>query len=145
MSPQAKPWVTDRSLLATLCHMTTFYAKHDRSYQEPPDWGEMPKRPGLYLSLSHGRDFPQQTMRQRGFAGPKIGPLLYMQTHYAQRITLRFANRRDAKRFFPDATLAINSLEVIEGTLVYGDKCYGDWDVCYIAAEFCVQAKSKRP
>lgn len=76
-------------------------------------------------------------MRQRGFAGPKIGPLLYMQTHYAQRITLRFANRRDAKRFFPNTTLAINSLEVVEGTLVYGDKCYGDWDVCYIAAEFC--------
>lgn len=137
MSPQAKPWVTNSSALATLCRMTTFYAKHDRSYQEPPDWGDMPKRPGLYLSLSHGRDFPQQTMRQRGFAGPKIGPLLYMQTHYAQRITLRFANRRDAKRFFPDTTLAINSLEVIEGTLVYGDKCYGDWDVCYIASEFC--------
>lgn len=124
--------------------MSTFYETYDRQYQDPPAWGEMPKRPGLYLSLSHGRDFPQQTMRQRGFAGPKIGPLLYMQTHYAQRVTLRFANRRDAKRFFPDTTLTINSLEVIEGTLVYGDKCYGDWDVCYIAAEFCLPAPRKR-
>jgi len=118
--------------------MTTFYAKHDRSHQDPPDWGEMPKRPGLYLSLSHGRDFPQQTMRQRGFAGPKIGPLLYVQTHYAQRVSLPFANRRDAKRFFPTTTLTLNLLEVIEGTLVYGDKCYGNWDVCYIAAELCL-------
>jgi len=123
--------------------MTTFYAKHDRSHQEPPDWGEMPTRPGLYLSLSHGRDFSQQTMRQRGFSGPKIGPLLYVQTHYAQRVSLRFANRRDAKRFFPTTTLTLNLLEVIEGTLVYGDKCYGDWDVCYIAAEFCKSSPRK--
>lgn len=45
-----------------------------------PDWGEMPTRSGLYLSLSHGRDFLQQTVKSRGFAGPKIGPLLYVQT-----------------------------------------------------------------
>ena len=62
-----------------------------------PDWGEMPSRPGLYLSLNHGRDFPQQTMRGRGFPGPKIGPLLYVRTQYGQELTLRFANRRDAK------------------------------------------------
>ena len=102
-----------------------------------PGWGEMPKRPGLYLSLTHGRDFPQQAVKARGFAGPKIGPLLYVQTLYAQQLTLRFANRRDAKRFFPDTTLTVNLLEVIEGTLVYRDKCYGCWDVCYIAAEYC--------
>jgi hypothetical protein len=102
-----------------------------------PGWGEMPKRSGMYLSLTHGRDFPQQVVKARGFGGPKIGPLLYVQTLYAQKITLRFANRRDAKRFFPDTTLTINSLEVIEGTLVYGDKCYGNWDVCFIAEEFC--------
>lgn len=137
------PWVTDRSCVTTLRRMTTFYETHDRNYQDPPDWGEMPNRPGLYLSLSHGRDYPQQAMRQRGFAGPKIGPLLYMQTHYGQRVTLRFANRRDAKRFFPDTTQTINCLEVIEGTLVYGDKCYGDWDVCYIAAEFCLPTPRK--
>ena len=81
-------------------------------------------------------------MRQRGFAGPKIGPLLYMQTHYAQRVSLRFASRRDAKRFFPTTTLTLNSLVVIEGTLVYGDKCYGDWDVCYITAELCLPKKT---
>ena len=108
-----------------------------------PGWGEMPKRPGLYLSLTHGRDFPQQIVKAQGFAGPKIGPLLYVQTLYAQKITLRFANRRDAKRFFPGATLTINSLEVIEGTLVYGDKCYGNWDVCFIAEEFCQQFQRK--
>lgn len=129
------PWVTGSHSMTMLCRMTTFYAKQDRENPEPPNWGEMPKRPGLYLVLSHGRDFPQQNMRQRGFAGPKIGPLQYVQTHYAQKLILRFANRRDTKRFFPDTTLPIGSLEVIEGTLVYGDKCYGDWDVCYIAAE----------
>ena len=45
-----------------------------------PAWGDMPKRPGLYLSLTHGRDFPQQILKKQGFAGPKIGPLLYMKT-----------------------------------------------------------------
>lgn len=104
---------------------------------ELPDWGEMPTRAGLYLSLSHGRDFPQQAVRQRGFPGPKIGPLLYMQTHYAQRIVLRFASRRDATKFFPEASSAVGELDVIEGTLVYDNKCYGDWDICYIAREFC--------
>lgn len=49
-----------------------------------------------------------------------------------QRITLRFANRRDTQRFFPDTALTINSLEVIEGTLAYSDKCYGDWDIGHI-------------
>ena len=104
-----------------------------------PAWGEMPARPGLYLSLSHGRDFPQQAVKSRGFAGPKIGPLLYVQTLYAQEITLRFANRRDAKRFFPDTTGVANLLQVVEGTLVYADKCYGSWDICHFAADFCIQ------
>lgn len=101
-----------------------------------PEWGEMPKKRGLYLSLSHGREFPQQAMKGRGFPGPKLGPLLYVKTHYGQQVTLRFQNRRDARRFFPDTTISISSLEVIEGTLVYDKKCYGDWDICYIAAEF---------
>jgi len=105
-----------------------------------PDWGTMPKRPGLYLSLSHGRDFPQQAMRGRGFPGPKIGPLLYVRTHYGQEVTVRFANKRDAAKFFLEATTPILTMQVIEGTLVYGDKCYGDWDVCYIAKEFCLPA-----
>ncbi|MES2509096.1 MAG: hypothetical protein V4625_04160 [Pseudomonadota bacterium] len=105
--------------------------------QDLPGWGEMPKKPGLYLSLSHGREFPQEALRNRGFAGPKIGPLLYMRTEYAQQVTLRFANKRDAARFFPETKTVINVMQIVEGTLVYGQKCYGDWDVCYIAAEFC--------
>jgi hypothetical protein len=103
-----------------------------------PGWGRMPKRPGLYLSLSHGRDFPQQTMRGLGFAGPKIGPVLYVRTRYGQEVIVRFANKRDAAKFFPEATDVIQTLQVVEGTLVYGDKCYGDWDVCYIPKEFCL-------
>ncbi len=108
-----------------------------KTLKELPEWGDMPKRPGLYLSLCHGRDYPAQVMRGRGFAGPKIGPLLYAKTHYGQEITLRFATLRDARRFFPQAESFSPTLQVVEGTLVYGDKCYGDWDVCYIAREFC--------
>ena len=78
-------------------------------------------------------------MKDRGFPGPKIGPVLYVKTQYAQQVTLRFATLRDAKRFFPETTLAINSLDVIEGTLVFGGKCFGDWDVCFIAEEFCLK------
>lgn len=112
--------------------------------KELPGWGEMPTRPGLYLSLSHGRDFPQQAVKLRGFAGPKIGPLLYVQTHYAQRLVLRFTSKRDTAKFFPEASSAVGELDVIEGTLVYDNKCYGDWDVCYIGPEFCIRSKSKR-
>ena len=103
-------------------------------------WGEMPTCPGLYLSLTHGRDFPQQTMRGKGFAGPKLGPVLYVRTRYGQEVIVRFANKRDTKRFFPEATQSIQTLQIVEGTLVYGDKCYGDWDVCHIPAEFCRKA-----
>ncbi len=67
--------------------------------KELPGWGQMPSRPGLYLSLSHRRDFPQQVMRSRGHDGPKIGPVLYVRTQYGQEVTVRFANKRDAKRF----------------------------------------------
>ena len=108
-----------------------------KATKELPDWGEMPKRPGLYLSLSHGRDFPQQVMRGRGFPGPKIGPVLYVRTQYGQEVTLRFTQKRDCVRFFPTAASAYQCLQVVEGTLVYGDKCYGEWDVCYIPPEFC--------
>lgn len=105
----------------------------------------MPRHPGLYLSLSHGRDFPQQAMKTAGFPGPKLGPLHYVKTLYAQQVTLRFLNRRDAQRFFPNTSLTINSLEVIEGTIVFGSKCFGEWDVCYIAPEFCLSKTSTKP
>ena len=110
------------------------------SYCAPP----LQAHPGLYLSLNHGRDFPQQTMRGRGFPDPKIGPLLYVRTQYGQEVTLRFAIRRDAKRFFPEATLATHTLQIVEGTLVLEEKCYGDRDVCYIAKEFYVPARPKQ-
>lgn len=108
-----------------------------KAFSELSDWGEMPTRSGMYLSLSHGRDFPQQPMRGRGFPGPKIGPVLYVKTLYGQEVSVRFASTRDAKRFFPTADSTVQKLEIVEGTLVHGDKCYGDWDVCYIAEEFC--------
>jgi hypothetical protein len=139
---QAKPWVTNWGRINKLPRSIT-PNEHlmNNPAQNLPGWGEMPKRPGLYLSLTHGRDFPQQYVKARGFAGPKIGPLLYVQTLYAQQVTLRFANAREAKRFFPETTLTINSLEVIEGTLVYAGKCYGNWDVCYIPHEFCDRSR----
>ncbi len=106
--------------------------------RELPGWGEMPSKPGLYLSLNHGRECPQQILKMQGFAGPKIGPLSYMKTRYAQRVTLAFQNQRDAARYFPEAKRQkVHFLDILEGTLVFGDKCYGDWDVCYIPAEFC--------
>ena len=108
-----------------------------KTVKELADWAEMPKHPGLYLSLTHGRDFPQQAVKHRGFVGPKIGPLLYMKTHNSQQIILRFANVRDPNRFFPKALFSTTELEVIEGTLVYGEKCFGHWDLCCIAREFC--------
>lgn len=77
-------------------------------------------------------------MRGLGFAGPKIGPVMYVRTRYGQEVIVCFANKRDAAKFFPEATVAIHTLQVVEGTLVYGDKCYGDWDVCYIPKDFCL-------
>ena len=133
------PWVTTWLAQPMLSAPQLFSKRMKHPAKDLPDWGEMPTRPGLYLSLSHGRDFPQQTMRGRGFPGPKIGPVLYVRTQYGQEVTLRFANKRDAARFFPNATTTTHTLQVIEGTLVYSDKCFGDWDVCFIAAELCVK------
>ena len=51
---------------------------------------------------------------------------------------MRFATLRDAKRFFPDTLDKKPTLQILEGTLVHNGKCYGDWDVCFIDALFCL-------
>ena len=103
-------------------------------------WGHMPCKPGLYLSLSHGHDYPQQYVRQQGFAGPKLGPLHFVETQYAQSICIRFLSKREAKKFAPDATGVHLELDVVEGCLIFGGKCYGCWDVCYVDDDFCLGA-----
>ena len=143
-SPQTKPWVTNRARISSLTPPIDSIHTMTLATKDLADWGDMPMRPGLYLSLTHGRDFPQQTMHGRGFVGPKLGPLLYVRTHYGQEVTLRFANRRDAKRFFPASTDSLQTLQILEGTLVLGEKCFGDRDVCYIAEEFCAAAAASR-
>ena len=109
-----------------------------------PGWGQMPHKPGMYLSLNHGCDFPRQVLKTEGFAGPKIGPLTYLKTRFAQQVTLGFENHRDAGLYFPETkSQEVQTLEIVAGTLIFGGKCYGDWDVCYISAEFCRSRGSK--
>lgn len=110
--------------------------------RELSGWGPMPCKPGLYLSLSHGGDYPHQLMRQRGFAGPKLGPLHFVETRYAQCISIRFISKREAKKFVPDASSVYLDLDVVEGCLIFGSKCYGCWDVCYIDDDFCLRSHS---
>ncbi len=123
---QVKPWITKALRLGTLRRMKTL--TKTASTPRPKH-----KKAGLYLLLSHGRDHPQQTMRDLGYIGPRLGSLLMVKTRYAERITLLFASEGDAKLVRPDAVHGYVGLEVIDGMIVHDNKCYGDWEVCYIA------------
>ncbi len=56
--------------------MTTTVKKAD----DIPEYGQSPPKPGLYLGLFHGRDDPNEQMRDWGFNGPTIGPLVWCHT-----------------------------------------------------------------
>lgn len=58
-------------------------------------------KPGLYLTLYHGRDAKDEDMTDWGFGGPVIGPLESCATTYAAHIRLFFTDPEDFARYFP--------------------------------------------
>lgn len=95
-----------------------------------------PKKPGVYLELSHGRHSPHQQMNGWGFDGPAIGPLKWYHTTYASDIKIEFENAADAVEYF-SVSQALFDLSVDGDLLVFGGMYYGDWTVYYVGPEEC--------
>lgn len=98
--------------------------------------GSKPKKPGLYLELSHGRHDPHEQMNGWGFDGPAIGPLKWYHTTYVSDIKIEFENAADAVKYFC-VSHAFFDLTVEAGLLVFGGMYYGDWTVYYMGPEDC--------
>jgi len=101
-----------------------------------PRYGSRPTKPGMYLSLFHGRNSPTEKLNDWGFDGPMIGPLRWCHTTYACDVKLEFERAEDALLYFDKDWMAAEML--IDGDmLVYDGKYYGDWTVHYVPPEEC--------
>jgi hypothetical protein len=106
-----------------------------------PLYGAMDEAPaGLYLGLLHGRDHAEADMDGLGYPGPAIGPLCDVRTAYAAHLYLRFNNPKSFKLFFPRAAAATAKrpvvggrreavIDVVDGTIPYDGRYFGDWVV----------------
>lgn len=102
--------------------------------------------PGLYLGLFHGREVPDKDLDDWGSNGPIIGPLLYVHTTYAHKVTFCFASVEAHDRYFPRRAVAWRvdktkvdwrgeitqwaqeeDMDTQDDLLVYRGKYYGDW------------------
>lgn len=83
-------------------------------------------KPGLYLSLFHGRADPKQDMEDWGEDGPIFGPLANVHITYLTSISLTFADDSTGPMHNAD-----DPLHFVEGLLCYEGMYYGDWACFY--------------
>jgi len=85
---------------------------------------DKPTRPGMYLGLFHGRDYPREELEDWGFNGPLIGPCKWVHTTYDSdtKVCLMDSDNNG------DADFEINHREDL---MEYDGKYYGDWTVFY--------------
>jgi hypothetical protein len=98
-----------------------------------PKSGERPHKPGLYLELLHGRNFPNQPMNGWGFDGPMIGPLNWCHTIYATTIRIDFQCAEDERLYFQDVCFPdARDMRIHDDLLVYDGRYFGDWTVFHV-------------
>jgi hypothetical protein len=112
-----------------------------------PKYGERPRKPGLYLALLHGREYPKEQMNDWGTDGPVIGPIRWCHTTYATDIKIEFESADDELLYFRDACFpGARHIEIVEDLLTYNGKYYGDWTVFAVNADEAAMPKdSFRP
>lgn len=101
-----------------------------------PEYGNKPKKPGLYLGLFHGRDDPRARMDDWGFNGPSIGPLMWCHTTYASNVKIRFEAASDGKKYFDTLDVEFE-LSAKDDMLIFDAKYFGDWTVYYVKPDEC--------
>lgn len=108
----------------------------------PTDIGDTSTlKPGLYLSLYHGRQTPAEELSDWGAPGPVIGPLRNVHTTYCAEVRVEFETVEDHDNYFPREAAAWDmqhriveyrreaELVFIEDLLAYNGMYYGDWTV----------------
>ncbi len=73
----------------------------------------------VYIQLLHGRDDPNEDMKDWGFDGPTLGP--FVAVHFTYRQFIRCITD-------PAQELELE-LEFHEDLLVFEDKYYGDFEI----------------
>lgn len=99
---------------------------------------DRPTRPGLYLSIFHGRESIEQQMDDWGSPGPLFGPLEFCHTTYANLIRIQFESASDEARLFcnvefPDP----QHLLLDHDLLLYNGVYYGDWSLFVLRPDEC--------
>lgn len=85
------------------------------------DW-DAPRPAGLYLTLFHGRDTPEEEMDDWGYDGPIIGPFKWCHITYCTTFNFGFVGDEDGTGPTTVVTITKDSLILFDG------KYYGDWE-----------------
>ena len=83
----------------------------------------------LFLHLFHGRRHPYEDLDDWGIDGPRIGPLNYVHTTYANMVRICFTSADAELKFFPAPAQYPDSqcLDVLDDLLEFDKMYYGDW------------------
>lgn len=85
------------------------------------DWND-PRPAGMYFTLHHGRDDPQQEMNDMGYDGPIIGPIKWCHVTYCSTFNFGFVGSVEA------GTGPSTVVSIIDDLVVFDGKYYGDWE-----------------
>ena len=98
--------------------------------------GQRPDRPGMYLTLFHGREGRREQMNEFGFAGPLLGPLRYCHTTYLSDIKILFEDLEEA-RLCCGCDERDVILSVVDDMIHFENAYYGDWSVFTMDVDEC--------
>lgn len=95
---------------------------------------DMPRQPGMYLMLFHGRSAPDEQLDNWGSNGPILGPLCYVHTTYASSIAFEFATKEAALACGFDDQYD-NEMQWSNELIHFNNVWYGDMSVFYVSPE----------
>ena len=107
-----------------------------QQFEEPKH--EIPERTvieeGIYITLFHGRNHPEQDMQDWGFQGPRIGPLNFIQFTYGH---MRFEFKKSVTEKHIRDVLKVKTmpefeLEYYEDMIVWSEMYFGDMSIEYL-------------
>jgi hypothetical protein len=85
------------------------------------EW-DAPRPAGLYLTLHHGRDNPEEHMDDWGYDGPIIGPFKWCHITYNATFNFGFPGIEE------DGTGPCTVVTCVNDLVVFQGKYYGDWE-----------------
>jgi hypothetical protein len=86
---------------------------------------DKPAKSGMYLTMIHGRNHPEDQLHDWGFDGPMIGPLEYVHVTYCSTVNIGVIHEGQSLNLH-------DTMEIVRGALLlFKGKYYGDWATEY--------------